>query len=73
MKQNKCVIRCSSNVSLSCGYTKVKVFPDDYRKIATIASCTGRTIQDVVEKLLDFALNNCVIEDDNGAAIEIKY
>lgn len=56
------IIRCEPHRELACGYTKIKVMPDNYSKILLIASMTGKTIQDVANELLEFAISKTSVQ-----------
>nr|DAJ63510.1 MAG TPA: CopG-like protein [Caudoviricetes sp.] len=68
----KCVFQRKPNASLACGYTRVRVMPDNYSKIITVTGITGRTIQDVVNELIEFALQNVEIQVDNNTRIPLS-
>ena len=72
MDVKKCVIKCNRQENLAAGYTRVRVLPKNYTRLVTITGITGETLQSVVDKLLTFALDNCVIEDESGKIIKIK-
>lgn len=50
------VIQCEPRRELSCGYTKVKIMPNNYSKIVLIAGMTGKSIQDISNDLIEYAL-----------------
>lgn len=59
---NECVIKCNPNkTALGCGYTKIRVLPENYSGIVLIASMTGKTLQDVTDELLAFAIKNTTV------------
>ena len=71
-KTNGCVITANlDNKTLSCGYSRVRVFPEQYSSIVLISSMTGKTIQDVVSELLAYAISNTSI-DVNGEMIKLS-
>lgn len=71
-KKNKLVFDISSANSLSCGYTRVRIMPRNYNKIVSIASITGKTIQDTVDILVEYALNNCEVKLSDGKTIDFS-
>lgn len=69
---NECVIKCNPNKAvLGCGYTRVRVQPQTYSSIVLIASMTGKTLQDVTDELLTFAIENTSVEL-NGNTIKFS-
>ena len=69
---NGCIIKCNPNkTALGCGYTKVKVQPQTYSSIVLIASMTGKTLQDITDELLTFAIENTSVEL-NGNTIKFS-
>ena len=67
-----CIIKCSPQRNLVSGYTKVKVMPDNYSKIILISGCTGKTIQEVVDELLSFAISRTQIQQDDGNLMSLN-
>lgn len=65
-KTDNCIIKCNPHRELTTGYTKVKVMPENYSKIVLIAGVTGKSIQDIVNELLTFAVGKTKIETNNG-------
>lgn len=71
-KPKECLIFANTGkAALNCGYTMVKVKPEQYVPITVIASMTGKTLQSVVAELLQFAIDNTVI-DVNGERVPIS-
>lgn len=70
-KPKKCVNTVNTGKALNCGYTKVRIEPEQCVPITVIASMTGKTIQSVVTELLQFAIDNAVI-DVNGERVPIS-
>jgi UDP-3-O-acyl-N-acetylglucosamine deacetylase len=70
-KPKKCVNTVNTGKALNCGYTKVRVEPEQCVPITVIASMTDKTIQSVVTELLQFAIDNAVI-DVNGERVPIS-
>ena len=68
-KPKKCVNTVNTGKALNCGYTKVRVEPEQCVPITVIASMTGKT--SVVTELLQFAIDNAVI-DVNGERVPIS-
>lgn len=69
---NKFTIKCRDGAYLAAGYTKIKVFPQNYSKLILVASITGKNLQEVTDELLAQALNNLQIEKLDGSIIDIK-
>lgn len=65
-----CVIKSLPHRELAAGYTRVRIMPDNYSKITVIAGMTGKTLQDVVDELLKFAISNTKIDVD-GTVIDL--
>lgn len=65
-KTNECVIKCNPHRELACGYTKVKVMPENYSRIVLIAGMTGKSIQDLANELLNYAIDYVVIDVDGN-------
>ncbi len=63
---NACVIECNPQLQLAGGYTRVKVMPKNYADLVTIAGMTGKTLQDVVDELLTYAISHTKIKQCNG-------
>ena len=70
-KPKKSLIFANIGKAFNCGYTRVKVNPEQYVPITVIASMTGKTIQSVVTELLQFAIDNTVI-DVNGERVPVS-
>lgn len=68
---NECIIKSNPHRELACGYTKVKVMPDNYSQIILIAGMTGKAIQDLANELLSYAIANAIIEID-GKRIKLS-
>ena len=68
----KCVFQCKTKNTLACGYTRVRIMPDNYSKIITVTSMTGKTIQDVVDELIEFALQNVELQVDSNTRIQLN-
>ena len=62
-KTNECVIKCNPHRELACGYTKVKIMPENYSRIVLIA---GMSIQDLTNELLNYAIDYVVIDVDGN-------
>lgn len=43
------------------GYTRVRVLPETHQRLMTICNITGKTLQDAVDELLNYAMNNTEI------------
>ena len=65
-KTNECVIKCNPHRELACGYTKVKIMPEYYSRIVLIAGMTGKSIQDLTNELLNYAIDYVVIDVDGN-------
>lgn len=65
---SSCIIKCNPHPhrELASGYTKVKIMPENYSKIILIAGMTGKTIQEVTNELLTYAVKNTKIEHEDG-------
>lgn len=63
---DNCVIKCNPHRELATGYTRVRVMPENYSKIILIVGMTGKTIQDVVDELLTYAIKNTKIQNESG-------
>lgn len=71
-KPKECVITVNTNkATLACGYTRVRVLPKQYLPITIVSNMTSRTIQDVVEEMLQFAIENTVM-DINGERVPLS-
>lgn len=70
-KPKECLIFANTGKALNCGYTRVRVEPEQYVPITVISSMTGKTIQSVVAELLQFAIDNTVI-DVNGERVPVS-
>lgn len=57
-KNAGCVIRCNPN--------RIGVAPDKHAKMLMIASFTGKTLQDVQDELLEYALKDVKIDRGDG-------
>lgn len=66
-----CVIKSLPHRELATGYTRVRIMPDNYSKIILITGMTGKTIQDVVDELLKFAISNTKIDVD-GTMLDLS-
>lgn len=66
-----CIIRCKPKKSRECGFTKVIISPDKHMKLVFASSITGKTIQDITDELLEFALTRARIEMDGGKFITL--
>lgn len=63
---NECVIKCNPHRELACGYTKVKIMPENYSRIVLIAGMTCKSIQDLTNELLNYAIDYVVIDVDGN-------
>lgn len=70
-KPKECLNFANTGKTLNYGYTMVKVKPEQYVLITVIASMTSKTLQNVVAELLQFAIDNTVI-DVNGERVPIS-
>lgn len=68
-KPKECLIFANTGKALNCGYTRVRVEPEQYVPITVIASMTGKTLQSVVAELLQFAID---IIDVNGERVPVS-
>lgn len=69
--QGNCIIQCKPKKSRDCGFTKVIISPDKHMKLVFASSITGKTIQDITDELLEFALSRARIEMDGGKFITL--
>ena len=67
-----CIIKCNPQRNLVSGYTKVKVMPENYSKIVLIAGVTGKTIQEIVDELLTFAIKKAQIQQGNANPVNLN-
>ena len=61
--EDRFVIQCEPHRELACGYTKVKIMPNNYSKIILIAGVTGKSIQDITNELLEFAVSKVSVQN----------
>lgn len=66
VEDDSCVIQCNPHRELACGYTKVKIMPNNYSKIILIAGMTGKSIQEVTNELLEYAISKTVVQSDDN-------
>lgn len=66
VENDNCVIQCNPHRELACGYTKVKIMPNNYSKIILIAGMTGKSIQEVTNELLEYAISKTVVQSDDN-------
>lgn len=60
---NECVIKRNPHRELG---KVVKIMPENYSRIVSIAGMTGKSIQDLTNELLNYAIDYVVIDiDDN--------
>lgn len=71
-KDSGCIIQCESKIRLAAGYTRVRVLPENHAKLVILSGVTGKSIQDVVDELLAFALKNVKIEQNDGTIIDLN-
>lgn len=71
MKAENCIIQCKPKKSRECGFTKVIISPDKHMKLVFASSITGKTIQDITDELLAFAMSRARIEMDGGRFITL--
>lgn len=67
----KCIIKCEPRRELACGYTKVKIMPNNYSKIILISGITGKSIQDLTNELLEYAISKASIQVDENNIVDI--
>ena len=67
-----CIIQCEPKIRLAAGYTRVRVLPENHAKLVILSGVTGKTIQDIVDELLAFALKNVKIEQNDGTIIDLN-
>lgn len=68
---DSCIIKCNPQRALAAGYTKVKIMPQNYSKIILISGMTGKSIQDIVDELLAYAISKTEIEQ-NDTKVELS-
>ena len=68
----KCVIKRVGSPGLAAGYTRVRVTPKVYSRLVLLTSVTNKTMQDTVEELLDYALNNVRVEQEDGSVLDLN-
>ena len=71
-KETGCIIQCEQRMRLAAGYTRVRVLPENHAKLVILSGVTGKSIQDVVDELLAFALKNVKIEQNDGTIIDLN-
>lgn len=69
--QNDCIIKCN-HLNIAAGYTRVRVMPGVYSKLVMITGVTGRTMQDVVDALLTYAIDYVKIEQADGVIVDFN-
>lgn len=69
---DNCIIRCEPHRELACGYTKVKIMPNNYSKIILIAGMTGKSIQDITNELLEYATNKASVQIDEDNIVNLS-
>lgn len=67
---SKCIIKVE-RYKASAGYTKVILLPEIYQRVVNLSRITGKTIQDTVEILMNFAIDNVEIYS-NDKKIDIN-
>ena len=72
VKTTGCVIRCNPKMCLAAGYTRIGVAPDKHAKMLMIASFTGKTLQDVQDELLEYALKDVKIDRGDGNLLNLN-
>lgn len=71
-KDAGCVIRCNPKMCLAAGYTRIGVAPDKHAKMLMIASFTGKTLQEVQDELLEYALKDIKIDRGDGNLLNLN-
>lgn len=69
---DSCVIKCEPHRELACGYTRVKIMPNNYSKIILISGMTGKTIQDVTNELLEYAASKVSVQIDEDNIVNLS-
>lgn len=64
--ESSCIIKCNPQRMLTSGYTKTKIMPENYSKIILITGMTGKSIQEVTNELLSYAIKNAKIKSEDG-------
>lgn len=72
VNNNECIIKCKPCKEVACSYTKVKITPDIHSNIILISGVTGKSIQDITNELLEFAISRTSIQSNDNTLISIS-
>ncbi len=69
MKSEKLVFKGAARDFPIRGFTNVKISNDSYVKILAIKSATNKPAQDILNELVEYALENSLIEKADGTTV----
>ena len=69
MKSDKLIFKSTSRDFPISGFTNVKISNSSYVKILAIKSATSKPAQDIFNELIEYALENSLIEKADGTTI----
>lgn len=69
MKREKLIFKSKSRDFPESGFTNVKISNSSYIKILAIKSATNKPAQDIFDELIEYALENSLIEKADGSTV----
>lgn len=69
MKSEKLIFKDTAMDFPLSGFTNVKISNDSYVKILAIKSATSKPAQDILNELVEYALDNTLIEKADGTKV----
>lgn len=69
MKSEKLIFKGTARDFTLSGFTNVKISNDSYVKILAIKSATSKPAQDILNELVEYALDNTLIEKTDGTKV----
>lgn len=69
MKSEKLIFKGTARDFPLSDFTNVKISNDSYVKILAIKSATSKPAQDILNELVEYALNNTLIEKADGTKV----
>lgn len=72
MKESKLVFKSNSREFPEDGFTNCKIANSSYVKILAIKCATNKPAQDIFNDLIEFALENSMVEKFDGTRVKVS-
>lgn len=71
MKDTKLIFKSNSRDFPEDGFTNCKISNGSYVKILAIKCATNKPAQDILNELIEFALENSIVEKYDGTSVKV--